>query len=460
MLEILNFSKKYNLEKGFFKTLFSMAVPIALQNVIQSLVIMVDNQMVSSLGEDSLASVSLAGQVFFIVLLAFFGLASGASIFFSRYFGAKDDVKMRETLGLSMAIGLGIAFVSMAVSFYLADPIILLLSSSQHLTDLGSPFLKITALSMPMVLISIVLSSYFRSVFKSHYPMYISVFALFLDIVLNYLLIFGNFGMPKLGIAGAALATLIARFVEMILLIILFFSKKNSLKFCLHDYLGFLKPDTAELKSNFIKIIIPLIIADLNWVFAITIYKASYAMVGEGAVAAFTALDSIFQVFMVIFYGLGTASSTFIGKAIGEHKLDKVMNLGNLFIIINFLVAIPLSIILALMADIVPVWFSFSAETTKITKQAIYLCAIFLSFRTLEFFMTVGILRGGGDSKFFLYLQTITLWVFGVPVVFIMAKYFNASAMSIFLVVLIEEVIRDIGCYIRFKSGKWIHIFK
>jgi putative MATE family efflux protein len=450
--------KFFNVEKGFFSYLLKLAVPITVSSLLQVAVQTTDVVMISHYSSEiGVASINLAGQVFLNLLLVFWGLATSAAIFFSRYWGAKNFKAMQQLFGLTLSTML--IFVVLGSLLFITKSTFIMgfMTNDREVIEGGALYLRITAFSFVGLAFSIAIATYLRSVEKSHYPMWIALCTTLINILLNYLLIFGNFGFSAMGVKGAAIATVIVRTLDALAHIVLFLSSKNPIPRQIANYFSIFSRNTLPLIKTFFTIALPVLITDVSWALAITAYKKAYAKIGTGAVAAFAAMESFYQLFMVLFVGLGVSAAIIIGIELGKHNQEGATKLANFFIKFNFVLAIPLGLIMFFLSPLmVTQVMKFEGETAYYTIWAIRLCGLFLSFRALEFLLSIGILRAGGDAYYFMLIQIVTLWCIGVPLVFIAVNFLTTSPIVLFLIVLGEEVVRDVWCYLRFKSGRWI----
>lgn len=442
--------------KSFYATLLKLALPMLVQNIIVNGVGFADAAMVSRLGQESLAAVSLGAQVFFLAVLAFYGIGSGGLVFFSRFWGSQDLPALRRVFSLCIAVGMIFAVAGMAVSMFYPYEILFAFSKNSRLSQLGESYLFITAFSFPMSLLSIVISYYFRSIHKSHYPMWVSAAALGVDVVLNYLLIFGTFGFPRMGIAGAAWATLLARFFEAAVLFLLFSSNKNPIKAPIKSFILFWKePNFSAFWRNFLKVLLPVVLIDVIWALSQVAYRLVYARLGTEQTAAAGAYDSSFNLFSVLFIAFGNAAAIIIGQAMGQRRFDLAEAYSKRFLKLNFIVCVPLGLILAFQARNLAALFNLSGVSAGYFIAMVKAAGVCFSFKGLNHLLIIGILRAGGDVRFGFWLETLSLWLLGVPLMFIAAFVVKAPFAIVFGVSLFEEIIRDIIGLLRVKSGRW-----
>ena len=225
----------YLKDKTFYKVLIGIALPITIQNLISTSLNMVDTVMIGRLGEKQIAAVGLANQLFFLFILIAFGTNSGASIFIAQYWGKKDTLQIRKVLGLSLLVGGAISLVFAAGAFFIPEFILRIFTEDEQVVLLGSQYLRIISFSYLMTTISFAYGFASRSVGQAKLPMYVSAASLLCNTLLNYLLIFGKFGFPMMGIRGAAIATVISRFLEMFLLLFIIYKKGDTLAAKFHE---------------------------------------------------------------------------------------------------------------------------------------------------------------------------------------------------------------------------------
>lgn len=443
---------------NFYPTLIKIAIPIFLQNVMAVFLGFIDVIMVTRISEDALSSVSIANQIFVVLYTFLAGLASGASIYFARYWGSKQYYKMPVIITISgfimLVIGLFIAIICIVFDTALISAIS---KGQSEIIRMGSSYLKITAYSFPFVAMSTILVSYFRSVERSKYPMFISFLVIIINTCLNYVLIFGKFGFPELGVDGAAIATVVARVFEFVIILFIYISPKNPVRSNIDDYRNvFYSPRTIAEVKPFLLMAMPLCICDMVWALGQIGYKFLFSQMGGAVLAGTSAVDSFFGFFYISFVAYGIASAAMIGKVIGEGDLVKARDYAYRFIKLNFIIATPLGVILFFIAPYVTDFYNLKGESAKVFIQSCQIVGVIMNIRSLEFLIIVGILRAGGRTSFIPILQFLGVWIVSLIPSFIAYFVFNASFFVVYCIINADMLFKAAVGYYRLHSNRWL----
>lgn len=436
-------------DKDFLNTLLAIAVPIALQNLISSSLNLVDTVMVGKLGEVQIASVGLANQFFFVFVLISFGLNSGASIFFSQYWGKKDIINIRKVLGIALICGTLISIVFTCFAIFSPQLVLKLFTKDMEAITLGSRYLSIVSFSYLPTAISFSYSFGARSIGQAKLPMIISSISLVINTTLNYIFIFGF----SMGVKGAAYATLISRLLEMVLILCFIYSKKeHPLAARTHELVN----STQEFIKNFFKTTFPVIMNEAFWSVGMTMYLAAYARISTEAVAAVHISNTVQNLFMVICFGIANASSVMIGNKIGANKQDRAICYAKNFSILGVLIGFFIGFSLFMLAPYVVSFFNVSDQVKSSTIKILMVLSVVMSAKVFNTILIVGILRGGGDTRFSLYLDMGSVWLVGVPLAFIGALIWNLPVYWVVAFVSLEEVLKAVIGIPRIISKKWV----
>ena len=450
MLEKLQIN---NEQKVFYRRVMMLTIPIIVQNLIASLLNLMDTVMIGRLGELYLASVGIANQYFFFFTLMLFGVNAGCSIFISQFWGKKDEVSIKKTAALAISFSFVIGILFMLAGIYFSDEIISVFNSDKSVLATGGDYLKIVAFSYIFTAITVGFAFSLRSTENTFVPMVGSIAALLVNVVLNYILIFGKLGFPAMGVKGAAIATVIARIIETMIILIYVYKKSNLLN------INFSHIKMLDFK--FIKIVyagmLPVLINEFVWGLGNLTYNIIYARMGGGTAAAIQVTSTVMNLLMIVIIGLGNSAMVIVGKEIGAKRED----LGKLYAKRLYKFALIIAIIIAtvifLTANDFVYFFKMSATVLNDTKRILYVNAILLLIRSYTFIMIVGVLRGAGDSKYAVKIQGLTLWTIGIPMAFIGAFILNLEVYYVVALTGMEEIVKYIFIRRRFKSGKWIH---
>ncbi|NLZ50013.1 MAG: MATE family efflux transporter [Clostridiales bacterium] len=440
-------------DKEFLSNMLKIALPIMLQNLVASTLNMADTIMVGKLGEIEIAAVGIANQYFFFFSMILIGLCGGCSVFIAQYWGKKDFDNIKRILGLGLVSVLLISIVFMAVGFINPGKIISLFNKEPIVKDLGGKYLFIVLFSYIFTAITFVYSYSLRSIGNTVTPLIVNIAALICNVVFNYILIFGNLGFPALGVEGAAIATLISRVVEAVTLVVLVYKDNGVLAAKFSE----LKDLSFEFLKKSYKIIIPVLLNDVLWALASLIYSFVYGHMGTGATAAIQICNTVNNMFMVVTFGMASASVVMIGNSIGEGKEDQTISYAKKFMIISLYVSILLGVILALTAPLIIELFNVSNEVRRSTLIMLYIISLIFLVRFLGMIMIVGILRGAGDARSALIIEGFTMWFIGVPLTILGAFFFKLPVHLVYALAILEEVVKFILALMRLKSRKWIN---
>lgn len=429
-----------------------LAAPIALQNLITTLLNMIDIVMVGKLGDSAIASLGIANQVFFLFTLIIFGVNGGASIFTSQFWGKKDIKNIRKTLALSVISGLIVSVVFLVIVLITAGNIINLFNPDKTVFQLSYDYLLIVAFSYPLTAVTIAFGFSARSINQAVFPMVISAISIGINAFLNYLLIFGYAGFPALGVKGAALATLIARLLEMLIMISFIYYRNHILKFSWQD--------VKDLTEDFIKTIYkrstPVILNEAFWALGMIAYTVAYSQIGTQAIAATQVAITVQNLFMVISIGMAHSCAIMLGNEIGANQEDIAIDYARKFSFTGLFLGAFIGLILYLSIPYILDVFNASLDLQEEVTKILTVIAAVMSLKTLNIILILGILRSGGDNKFSLYLELASVWLVGVPLAFWGASL-RLPVHQIVLLVTGEEIVKCIIGYIRVASRKWVN---
>jgi putative MATE family efflux protein len=440
-------------DKKFFKAAIKLAIPIAFQNLILSSLNLVDTIIIGGLGETAIASVGLANQYFFLLNLLLFGVVSGSAIFTAQYWGRRDIPNIKRVLGLCIMTGIVTGAIFTLGGLLFPGHILSIFSDDLEVIRIGSGYLRIVALSYIITAISFAYSFTLRSTGSVKTPMIVSIIALGVNTVLNYLFIYGLFGFPELGVNGAAIATVIARSIELILMLYVVYKHKHpiggSIKEMLDLPLSFIK--------KFFKVTIPVILNESIWALGMTAYAYVYAHMGTEVIAATNIVGTIEKIAFVIFLGFGNAAAVMIGNKIGQQKEKEAFEYALRFIILNPLFGILAGMLLYIGAPLLLSAYNVSELVHNYSKEVIHVLSFFLWVKIFNYTNIVGILRSGGDTKYCLLLDVGGMWLVGVPLVALAGLYWKLPIEQVYIFVYMEEIAKFIVGLPRIASKKWIN---
>ncbi len=436
----------------FYKQLMTIAVPIAIQSMISSSVNMADVFMIGKLGATKLAALGLANQIMFLLTLLLYGINSGSAVFMSQFWGKKDYKNLHKVLGIALISSILVGMLFFLGGQFIPEKLIRLYSPDREVVVLGASYLKIVSWAYIITAISMVYGIQLRSVGILKLGVYTSMVSLVINIFLNYTLIFGHFGFSPMGIKGAAIATLIARIIELILIISIVYIRKYPLASKLKEMLDI----NREFIRVFIKTTIPVVTNEMLWALGMTGYAMVYARMSTEAVAVVNIVGSIAGIMFTGFFGLASATSVMIGNKIGEKNEAEAIRYAYMIGKIAIIIGVVTGILMALSIKPLLTLYDLDKEIYRLVVYTTYTLAILTPFKSFTATTVVGILRGGGDVKYCLFLDIAALWLVGIPAVIYGGLYLGLPIFIVYGLAGSEEVIKFIFSVRRVMSKKWI----
>ena len=452
--------KLFKKEPEFYKTVFSLALPIALQSLITIGVNMLDTIMVGELGEKALSSTSLANSFISIYHIFCMGLGMGASVLVSRFWGMKtahhDEEKaslaLKQTVCLMLRLTLSLASLFALITLIMPETLMRMYTDDREIIELGAVYFKWSIVTYFFLGTSLVTTIVLRSVGQVRLPLFVSIGAFFINLLANYAFIFGKLGMPRMEVAGAALGTLIARLFEAGMILGYLFIKDKKIFFRLRDI--FMK--TGSLLGEYIRISIPVLISDGILAFG----NNSVAMVIGHLGATFVAANAITsvtqQLSTVVIQGVSQAGAIVTGQTLGREGREKTMSQGWMFLGLGFALGTISALFILIASNPIINTYNVSLETKQIARQLMDSISLIIIFQASNSIMTKGVLRGGGDTKMLMVTDNIFLWVVSIPLGILAGFVFKWPAFWIYFCLKSDQVIKTVWCVFRLKSEKWI----
>lgn len=439
--------------QSFFNTVCNLAIPVALQSMLQASFSIVDQIMIGQLGSVSIAGIGLAGKFssIFSVMVAAIGAVAGIMI--SQYMGQKNRQEIRRsfylnlTIALIMAIGFSIvciAFPKHIMCFYTKDSQTLI-AASRYLSIIAGTFLPIAGATL--------LSTMFRCMEKAQIPLYASIASAILNTGLNYLLIFGAFGFAPMGAKGAAIATVISQCVNVIIMLIML--AKNGTYVTKTSCVS----NTME-KFNwhqYASILFPILVCEFVWSLGENVYAAIYGHMGTKASAAMTLINPVQGLMIGALCGLSQAASVIIGKKLGNEEYEEAYQASKKLILYGFIGSILLSVIILLTSTYYIEIYQVEKSVKLFTQQILVAYAIIAPFKVENMIVSGGIIRSGGKTKYVMLIDLIGTWGFGVPLGLFAAFFLKLSIPYVYFILSLEECIRFGISIIVLRKRKWMH---
>ena len=448
--------KLYVKDVAFYKKVARISIPIAMQGLITSGVNMMDNIMISAVGETELSAVSLANQFINVFHIFCMGIGMGASVLVARYYGMRDKGSLKKTVAIMLRLCLAMATLFSLLTMLLPHQIMKIYTTEDVIIDKGAEYLLWSVVSYFLLGLSLTSTIVLRNVGKVRLPLYTSIGAFFVNVGANYVFIFGKFGVPRMEVAGAAIGTLIARVFEFTLICGYLFLKDKEIEFRLKD----LFVPVGRLWNEYIRISIPVLISDG----ILALGNNSVAMVigrlGESFVAANAVTTVTQQLSSVMIQGFSQAGAIVTGYTLGEGDREKAHKQGYAFLGIGIVFGAVAAGIIMIISNPMINAYNLSAETGAIAKELMLSISLIVLFQATNSIMTKGVLRGGGDTKVLMVADNVFLWVASIPLGILAGLVLHLPAFWIYFCLKIDQVLKAFWCVSRLRSGKWIKKIK
>lgn len=440
-------------DREYFHNMRKIALPIIIQQLAFAGLNMLGVIFVGQKGETSVAAVGLAGQLAFLLNLVHFGIISGAAMFTAQFWGKQDIPNLRRVLGLCLFIAVSTSLIFFTLAQFLPESILRIYSEDEAVIAIGTNYIRTFSWTFLFMAVSASYILVLRSTGNVKTATYVSVGALLISTFLSYSLIFGKYGLPELGVQGAALAAVIARALECVVLLVVIYLGKSPVAASLRELFDF---DLAFVR-RVIRPMLPVIINELFWALGITTYNIIYGRMGTEALATMNIVGSIEQVAFVIFIGIANATSVLVGNRIGAGKEDEAFIYAGRSLGLGIGGGLMMGVLLQILKVPILSWFKVSPDVIQNAGFVINVVCIFIWIRVNNMTIVVGILRAGGDTKFSMFLDGFIIWIVGVPLAALGAFVFHLPVYFVYLCAMSEELTKwSLGLY-RYRSRKWIN---
>ncbi len=439
-------------DKDFYKTLARLSLPVALQQLISLCVVMLDNVMVASLGDLALSSVSQANQVTVFFTFIVRGVSGGAALMISQYWGKKDVERIKQIFAVIFQVT---GFIAVAVNifvFFCPELVLRFFTNDADIIASAQGYIKIVSFSYLLFALADTFAAMLRCVEIVKITFVVSVMSLFVNLFLNYSLIGGNFGFPALGIEGAAIATVIARGLELVIVMIFFFCIQKRIP---AKPLDLFKVDKLMYR-DYAKYGLPILVGDVQWGMVGVFKSVIIGRLGVSMISAANIADTIMQLGLIFSNGLASAACVVIGKTVGVKNYDLTRKYSTTIQIIFVGVGVFMSSMVFLLRNPFVSLYDVSSETSTLAARLIAIGAITLLGTSYHVACFTGINRGAGDSKFVFKVDMICGWLVMLPLSFLTAFVFKAPLPVIFIATRIDQCFKWIVALIRLKGDRWI----
>lgn len=437
---------------GFYKSVFALVLPLALQNLINVGVTAADVIMLGRVGEKVLSGASLAGQIQFIMTLIFMGITSGATVLTAQYWGKQDTETIEKVLGMGFVAGIGTAFIFAMAALAVPEMLMRIYTSDIQVISEGIKYLRIVGISYLFMAVTQVYLNIMRSIERVAVATLIYLFSLLVNIGINALLIFGLCGAPKLGIVGAAIGTLCARITETVLVLSYALFRNKIVRIRLYYLIHI---DKVLLK-DYMVYAMPVVLNELMWGLGSSANTAVIGHLGSAAVAANSVAQVARQLATVVVFGISHAAAIYLGKTIGQRKEDYAKAYAKRFAGLSLALGAAGGVIILIAAPIANANLALSGAAKSYLTFMFFVMSYFTVAQSWNTTMVVGIFRSGGDTKFGLIMDVTTMWGCSILLGAAAAFVFHASVPVVYVILMSDELIKVPITLKRYLSYKWL----
>lgn len=447
-------------EPGFYHRLWKLSLPIVLQNLITTSLGFADTFMVGLLGNAEMAAVTAANVPVFVIQIVIFGFQSGMAVLVSQYWGRKDIQNINRCLGVALYAVTAFSTLLALITFLFPSQVLSLITPNQDLVRLGSSYIQIVGFSYIFNGLSSIYAGVQRSIEHPSFGMTLFAISMCVNTILNYVLIFGKFGAPALGVSGAAIATLTSRIVEFaVALLFALFSKRLPLRAACIFFPG------RDILRRFLKYSLPVVCNETLWStgFSLLTVIMGHMPNSQDMLAAYALVGNIDRLSTVVCFGLAASAAVIVGKEIGEGKdRERIYSVSKTLLLASFLVGAAVTALLLILLPVFfrPVLFHLFQLTEGAAYAATWLCLLYaVSMPTRAFDVTnvTGILRAGGDARAAALIDVCPLWLAAIPLTAVAALVFHAPVPLVCLSMQAENFCKFPLGLVRFRSKKWIN---
>lgn len=459
-MRLRNFFRGFLGTKAFYSGVLTILVPLVVQQGITSFVNLLDNLMVGQLGTESISSVAIVNQLIFVFSLTVFGGIAGVSIFGAQFYGKKDTDGLRYSLRLRLIISITTVIIFILIMVFYGEMLISFFINETEgesgnvaeTMELAKAYMNVALWGMVPFAISQCFASVLKDTGETVAPMKASVIAILTNMVLNYILIFGKLGMPALGVEGAAIATVIARYMEM--LYIIWFSFKNSQRF------SFFKGAFSSLRipmplaGKIMKTTLPLLVNELLWSLGTTAIVWCYSIRGLNAVTAVNINNTVWQVFSIIMMAMGNAIGIMTGQLLGANDIEGAKDTAKKLLFFDVTVNLFIGLLIIALAPAIPAIYNTSIEVKELAKGLLIVSGIVMPIDAYTH-GTYFTIRSGGKTVITFLFDCLFTWIISIPIAWLLINYTGLSLIWIFFAVQAANIIKVIIGTVMVKSGIW-----
>jgi putative MATE family efflux protein len=440
--------------RAFWWLVMSLALPVALQMLLQSVIGMTDVIMIGDLGATSVAAVGLASKIHFLLIVLMSGFATGCSVLIAQYSGAGDEAGCRRILSVTLIVGMVVITPFVAAFALGANSWVNWINPDPEVVRLTALYLVITAPVLWLTQLIVIYEASLRALGNTTMPLMGGVVAAVANVALNYALIYGNWGFPALGVAGAAWATVIARGLQLAFILGWIYWRRHG--FAL-DWQGLMAGFDKAYMRRYVAFVLPLVANYTIWAVGNSVYHVVTGFAGTDALAVMGVLVPIESAFFALFIGFANASAILIGRSLGADRQDDAMRLYRFFNQLTFTLVILLSLVLWFARPwVLAIFDQLDAQATELLYDTLAIFCVLVWLKVFNMMRIIGVLRAGGDNRFCLITDTVVMWLIGLPIYAVAVFFGHISFIWIYALMYLEDALKLWPVMHRIRHRKWM----
>lgn len=447
-------------DRAFYRRLFTVMLPILVQNLITNFVNLLDNVMVGQVGTEPMSGVAIVNQLLFVFNLCIFGGLAGAGIFTAQFYGKGDNEGVAYSFRGKIYIALGVVAAAFFVLSGFGEQMIMqFIHEGEEGLDMaatlnyGRDYLRVMLWQIPPFAIMQIYSSTLRETGETMLPMKAGIAAVLVNLVGNYILIFGKFGAPVLGVVGAAIATVISRYVECLIVVIWTHSHRQRCQYISRVYISLKIP--AALTKKIMVMGLPLLVNELLWAGGMTMLNQCYSVRGLEVVSAMNISTTVSNLFFCAFLSMGNTVAIMVGQLLGAGQLEQAIDEDRKLIAFSVVLCTAVGALMALLAPAVPQIYNTTDTVKALAEKLLLVVAVIMpvhGFNNSCFFT----LRSGGKTAITFVFDSVYLWVLCIPLAFALSRYTAVPILPMYILVQLPDLIKALMGYIMVKKKMWV----
>lgn len=447
-------------DRAFYRRLFTVMLPILVQNIITNFVNLLDNVMVGQVGTEPMSGVAIVNQLLFVFNLCIFGGLAGAGIFTAQFYGKKDNQGIAESIRGKIYIAAGVLAIALFILIAYGEELIMqFIHEGEEGLDMaatleyGKDYLKVMLLQVFPFAVMQIYSSTLRETGETVLPMKAGIVAVLVNLTGNYILIFGKLGAPELGVVGAAIATVISRYAECLIVVIWTHTHKQRCPYIREVYRSLRIP--AELVRKIVFMGLPLLVNELLWSGGMTMLNQCYSVRGLEVVSAMNISTTVSNLFFCAFFAMGNTVAIMVGQLLGAGKLEQAVEEDRKLIAFAVVLCAAVGVVMAALAPAIPQIYNTTSTVKRLAESLLLVVSVTMpvhGFNNACFFT----LRSGGKTIITFLFDSVYLWVLCVPLAFILSRFTAVPILPLFIAVQLPDLVKAAMGYVMVKKRMWV----